>query len=83
MAAKDSIIFEILEDGTISMKTDEISMTNHMSADQLLSDLEELIGGPVTKQHNPDAKGKAHLHHHDHAHAGGHSHDGGKSFHNH
>lgn len=80
----DIINFEILEDGTISMKTDEISLTNHMSADQLLADLEKLTGGNVQFKANPDAKGKAHVHSHNHAHAGhGHSHDGGKTFHSH
>ena len=81
----DAIDIRIEEDGTISMKTSLISDTNHMSADKLLADLEELIGGVVTKVHDPDAKGHAHVHTHEHekAHAGGHSHGGGKSFHRH
>lgn len=79
----DFMNIEILEDGTISLKTNEISPAAHMSADKLLADLEKLMGGVQVRKQNPDAKGKAHVHHHEHAHAGGHSHDNGKSFHQH
>ena len=41
----DDIFVEILEDGTISIKTSDISETNHLSADQLIEEIEELIGG--------------------------------------
>jgi hypothetical protein len=79
----DTISFQILEDGTITVKTTEISSGNHMSADNLMVEFDKMMGGQVTILQNPEAKGKAHLHHHEHAFAGGHSHDGGKSFHNH
>jgi len=62
----DTIYFEILEDGTISMKTSEVSATNHMSADELLENISELAGGQVIKKPNPDAKAKAHAHAHKH-----------------
>lgn len=45
----DEIKVEILEDGTISCKTEEISQVNHLSADQLLEEIETLIGGPVKR----------------------------------
>jgi hypothetical protein len=48
MANRDNIQYEILEDGTISITTDQISGTNHASADKLLQSLFELVGGEVT-----------------------------------
>ena len=41
----DDMTIEILEDGTISVKTTEISEKNHLSADQLLDELENMLGG--------------------------------------
>jgi hypothetical protein len=46
----DTIDIEILEDGTISIKTSEISGTNHISADLLLDEIEELAGGKATRK---------------------------------
>ena len=46
---QDIIEFEILEDGTISIKTDAISPANHVSADELLEQVFELAGGEVKK----------------------------------
>jgi hypothetical protein len=46
----DTIDIEILEDGTISIKTSEISGTNHISADLLLDEIEELAGGKAIKK---------------------------------
>ena len=43
----DSIRIEILEDGTISVTTDKVSGTNHMSADKLLKSIFDLAGGEV------------------------------------
>lgn len=52
---------EIEEDGTISVTTDGISGTNHVSADQFLKDLEKLTGGGrTTKKRNK--YGYAHTH---------------------
>jgi hypothetical protein len=48
MTKQDNIHFEILEDGTISVTTDGISGTNHLSADKLLAQLGELMGGAVS-----------------------------------
>jgi uncharacterized protein (DUF39 family) len=72
----DIINFEILEDGTITMKTSEISDGNHMSADKLLEDMIELAGGHVIKTINvgEEVKVKAHHHHHTHKHAHTHKH---------
>lgn len=41
----DLMDVEILEDGTISVKTSDISEANHYSADELLEEIAELTGG--------------------------------------
>ena len=46
----DTIDIEILEDGTISIKTSEISEANHVSADILLDEIETLAGGKSAKK---------------------------------
>ena len=46
----DAIQYEILEDGTISVTTDQISGINHVSADKLLANLFGLAGGEVTRR---------------------------------
>ena len=40
----DKIKINILEDGTVSIDTDNISPTNHMSADEFISKIETLVG---------------------------------------
>jgi hypothetical protein len=50
MLKKDVINYEIELDGTISIKTDGISATNHVSADKLLERMFELAGGAVTQR---------------------------------
>ena len=65
--SQDQIQFEILADGTISVTTDQVSGQNHVSADQLLKQLDEVCGGPVTIKKRP--KGHTHTHHgHQHHH---------------
>jgi hypothetical protein len=64
----DSMTLEILEDGTITVKTSAISDANHMSADEMLAQLNDLMGGPVKIEPNKDAKRMAHSHQHGHAH---------------
>lgn len=41
----DDIEIEILEDGTISIKTSDISEVNHVSADSLLDEITSALGG--------------------------------------
>jgi len=50
---------EILEDGTISTKPSEISDANHISADELLSEIAEMAGGKVIREANPDNPARA------------------------
>lgn len=47
---KTDIIVEILEDGTVSIKTSDVAETHHLSADQLLDEIEEMLGGKVNRQ---------------------------------
>ena len=65
----DIINWEILEDGTISLKTPGISKENHVSADDLLDQLAENMGGAMTieklkKGYVPvEQHGHGHVHH--------------------
>ena len=52
------IDLEILEDGTISVTTGEIAETQHLSADALLTELEDMVGEIVSKEENPNNPGK-------------------------
>jgi len=53
----DSISFEIELDGTITVKTDEVSPVNHKSADQFLKMVKELAGGEVKETKLPHSHG--------------------------
>jgi len=66
--------FEILEDGTITVKTSDISDGNHMSADALMEELDKLMGGHVMIKDNTDELAKAHAHQHKHGLAHSHKH---------
>jgi len=67
----DAIKYEILEDGTITTDNNQISGKNHQSADELLADLADLLGGEVDVKKK---QGHAHSHSHSHAHGGHHHH---------
>ena len=64
--AQDMITYEILEDGTISVTTDQISGVNHVSADRLLKQLFELVGGEVTCRKRTRLEVGAVIHEHAH-----------------
>jgi len=59
----DSIKWKILEDGTVSIETDAVSGENHLSADELLESLTDMLGGSAEIE---SKKGHAHKHHHTH-----------------
>lgn len=59
----DKIRYEVLEDGTITIDTEGISGKNHLSADQMLEALAEMIGGKVEVKHK-----HGHLAAHSHSH---------------
>lgn len=59
---EDQIAFEILEDGTISMATDQVSGVNHLSADSLIRETKKKAGGVATKKSRPrDKVGHSHV----------------------
>ena len=62
------IQWEILEDGTISITTDDLAGPNHHAADELLKQLAEATGGPVTTKKRSRFGLAAHKHSHDHTH---------------
>jgi len=53
-----TIDIEILEDGTISITTGEIAETQHLSADAMLTELEDMVGEIISKKENPNSPGK-------------------------
>ena len=65
----NTIDIEILRDGTLVIKTKNIDAGSHMSADQLVLDIEKLAGGKTTREKNPDAKNHAYMHKHNLAHS--------------
>ena len=68
----DQIHISILEDGTLTVKSTEISSGNHMSADALMAELDKLMGGNVRIIPNDDALKLAHAHQHKHGFAHAH-----------
>lgn len=61
---QDQIEIEILADGTIKITTDQISPANHLSADNLLREIERLAGGQTTKTKNRHGHQLVHEHSH-------------------
>jgi len=43
--AMDKMTVEILDDGQVKIQTSDISQKNHMSADELLDMVEDMVGG--------------------------------------
>lgn len=46
----DKITIEVLEDGTIKVTTDRVSMPNHVNAEGFLRQMFALAGGTVTRK---------------------------------
>lgn len=61
---KDTLVLEILEDGVISVTSDKVSTTNHVSADNLLDLIEELAGGERTTTKREVENKHRHVHRH-------------------
>jgi hypothetical protein len=57
----DTLIIEILEDGTIKTTSDTVSSANHESAEQFLRGIARLAGGKTTREARRDVR-------HDHTH---------------
>lgn len=64
----DKISIEVLDDGTISVTTDAISGTNHVSADEFLKEIEKAAGGVRTTQKRKERFMHSHSHGHVHSH---------------
>ena len=56
---RNTFEIEILEDGKISLQSDVWSDTKHIDADELLSELEDLLGGEITREKKTPAFTKA------------------------
>jgi hypothetical protein len=56
----DSMTIEILEDGSMKISTDKISMMNHMTAEAFLKNVEMAGGGKQTRKHKHGVIGAAH-----------------------
>jgi len=67
----DRIKWQIEEDGTITIETDGVSGQNHLSADQLLDEIESLAGN---QRQTKERKKHVHRHHHHGTDAGQHHH---------
>ena len=57
----DKMEIEILDDGSLKISTDKISMANHTNAEGLIRELSKAQGGEVIRQ----KKSGAHYHEHD------------------
>jgi hypothetical protein len=65
---EDKITCTIEEDGTITVVTDKVSKENHLSAEQMLNETFETLGGEVKKVKRPHGAGTQHSHIHGHVH---------------
>lgn len=71
----NEIKFQILADGTVTVTTGDLSGPNHMSADQLLDQLEAALGGKTTAKRRDKFDVEVELHAALHKHAqDGHTH---------
>ncbi len=61
----DKIKIHVLEDGTIKVETDAVSMPNHMNAESFLKNMFTLAGGAITRKLK---HGVLHAFGHDHKH---------------
>jgi hypothetical protein len=59
---EDTIIIEILADGTIKSTTDKVSGANHASAEQFLRTSSQMVGGEVRIQRRAVAPKKQDTH---------------------
>ena len=61
----DAFTIEILDDGTLKITTDRISMANHGNADMLIRELIKQSGGEVVRSRKT-VHCQAHEHFHEH-----------------
>lgn len=58
----DNVKFTILEDGTIKIETDKVSMPNHANAEKFLHDCVKLAGGKADRKHKHGGIMHSHTH---------------------
>ena len=61
----DKVTITILDDGTIKLETDKVSMPNHQNAESFLRDVGRLAGGKVERKHKHGAVWHQHSHEHE------------------
>lgn len=66
MKGSDSMLVEILDDGTLKVSIDAVSSANHGSAEKLLAETIRTLGADVKTTHKHG--GRAHTHSHSHNH---------------
>lgn len=59
---EDKFTVTVLDDGTIKVETDSVSMANHANAEEFMRFLARAMGGEVTKIKT----GQTHSHEHEH-----------------
>jgi len=62
----DTIKIAILDDGTIKVDTDRVSMPNHTNADGFVRDIGRMAGGKVERKHKHGHHEHSHEHTHEH-----------------
>ena len=68
MKSHDTIQFEILEDGVVRFETNAVSGANHKSADELIAELEDMLGGEVETTRKRGHHAHSHQYGHNHVH---------------
>lgn len=58
----DTMKITILEDGTIKLETDKVSMPNHSNAEAFVREVARLAGGTTDIKHKHGAHGHTHSH---------------------
>ncbi|MGH7260153.1 MAG: hypothetical protein ACREI9_05660 [Nitrospiraceae bacterium] len=61
MMANDELTITILDDGTIKIETDQVSMPNHANAEEFLKMAARMVGGETTRTKR--GHGREHTHH--------------------
>lgn len=62
----DNITIEILPDGTLKLETDDVSIANHLNAENLVREMASLCGGPTAIRQKHTHGRQRHSHSHGH-----------------
>jgi hypothetical protein len=61
---EDQITVTVLDDGSVTVETDDLEGPNHMQAERLVEFMARLMGGET----QTTKKRQGHVHHHEHIH---------------